>query len=102
MRRPSGRILEQTNGPNLAVGTQVEPMQRAAGHTDQVARFHFNGQDRRVLRMNVEYAASCNDESDFVLIVPMLAAEFRKHRIEVRGLRIDVDDVRGDVTADAL
>src|SRR5215471_3737834 len=47
----------------------------------------------------MEEAASLNDEAHFILVVPMLAAELRQHRIEVRRLRRHADHVRRDVSA---
>src|SRR5215467_14640414 len=47
----------------------------------------------------MEEAASLNDEAHFILVVPMLAAELRQHRIEVRRLRRHADHVRRNVPA---
>jgi len=40
-----------------------------------------------------------DDEPYLVLVVPVLGAELREHRLEVGGRRRDVDDVGRDVAA---
>src|SRR5215470_3271450 len=51
--------------------------------------------------MNMKYAATGNDEADFVFIMPVLAIESRQHGFKVRSLGTNVNHVRGDI-ADAL
>ena len=57
---------------------------------------------RLARRMDVEQPASFDDEAHFVLVVPVLAAELREHRVEVRRLGLDVDHVGVDVAAARL
>src|SRR5215207_5243013 len=70
LRRPAGRVLEQTDGADPPVRTEVEPMVRAFRHANEIAGFDLDGEHRTLRRMNVEQAASFDDESDFVLVVP--------------------------------
>src|SRR6185312_4885050 len=72
VRRPAGGILEQADGANAPVATEIEPVQRSARHADQVAGLYFQRHDRRSRRMNVKQATPGNDVADFVLVVAML------------------------------
>jgi len=49
-----------------------------------------------------EDAAALEDEAHLVLVVPVLAAELREHRLQVRGLAPHVDHVGRDVAAAGL
>src|SRR4029453_17964835 len=41
VRRPSRRILEEPDRADAAIGAEVEPVVRAAGHSNEVAGFDF-------------------------------------------------------------
>ena len=41
LRRPTRFVLKQTDGPNRAIGAEVEPMLSAFGHIDEIASRHF-------------------------------------------------------------
>ena len=73
MRRPAGRILEQTNRANATVRTEIEPVMRAAGHANQIAGLDLNREDRPLRRMDMKQAAAFDDEADFVFIVPVFS-----------------------------
>src|SRR5215472_1103805 len=51
---PAGSILEQANGLDPAIATEIKPVPGAFGHADQVARFHFDLRDRPGTGVNVE------------------------------------------------
>ena len=88
MRRPAGWVLKQSNRADLPVGAEIEPVQRPARHANEIAGLDFDCENGRIRRMNVEQPAALNDESDFVFVVPVFAAEFRKHDVQVRRLRL--------------
>src|SRR5215472_16175214 len=46
VRGPAGSILEQANGLDPAIATEIKPMPGAFGHADQVAGLHFDHRDR--------------------------------------------------------
>ena len=50
----------------------------------------------------MKQAAALHDESDFVFVMPVFAAELREHGVQVRGLRADVDHIGGHVAAGRL
>src|SRR5215470_5667150 len=54
MRRPACRVFEQTNCADAAVGAEIEPVQEASRHSDQISRYDLNGDDRAVMRVNVK------------------------------------------------
>src|SRR5690242_2806108 len=99
MRRPSRRVLKQTDGANPFVRAEMEPVMRTARHTDQITGFDFDSSDRPVAWMNMKQAAPGDDEAHFVFIVPVLALESRQHRIEPRCLRCNVDYISSHITA---
>ena len=73
---PSRGILKQANRSDLPICAQIEPMPRAAWDANQVSGFHFNRCDgASVTRMNVKHAVTGENESDFIFIMPVLAAE---------------------------
>ena len=101
MRRPPRFVLKQPNRANVAIAAEIEPMPGAARHANQVARFDFDRDDRPAAfaRMDMKQAPAPDDEPYLVLVVPVLGAELREHRLEVGGRRGDVDDVGRDVAA---
>ena len=74
-------------------------MERPGRYADEVSCLDFDGDDRRVLGVNVKDPFPRDDEADFVLVVPVLAAELREHRVEPGRRGRHVDDVGGDVAA---
>src|SRR5215469_11899626 len=58
VRGPAGDILEQTNGLDPAIATEVKPVPRALGHADQVAGLHFDHRDRARAGTNVKQATA--------------------------------------------
>src|SRR6266487_7091256 len=104
MGRPSRLVLEQPDRADVTVPAQVEPVPGAARHTYEVTRFDLDRDDGAApfARVNVKQAAATDDESDLVLVVPMLRAELGEHRVEIGRRGRDVDDVRRDVSAAGL
>src|SRR5436853_5745240 len=99
MRCPARRVLKQADGANLTVRAEVEPVMRAARHTDQITGFDFDGRHWPLSWMNVKQAAPGDDEAHFVFIMPVLALEARQHRIETRRLRSNVNHVDSHIAA---
>src|SRR5262245_40461156 len=99
MRRPARHVLKQPNGPDASISAEIEPVMRAARHTDQITRLNFDRKHWRTWWMNVEQATALDDEADFVFVVPVLAVELVEHDVEVGGVRIDVDHVCRHVPA---
>src|SRR5262245_49920764 len=99
IRRPARRVFEQTNGANAAISAEIEPVEKAGRHSDQVACFDLDGDYGAILRMKVIQTTTFNDEAHLVVVVPVLAVEFGQHLIQALCLRFDVDHVRRDVTA---
>src|SRR5437667_61253 len=92
-RRPAGGILKKTDAADLSVGTKVEPVQRPARNANQVARLHFDSNNRRCLGIHMEKPAPLDDEANLVLLMPMFPAELRKHGVQVWGLCIHVNHI---------
>src|SRR5271154_1473370 len=59
---PAGLVLEPADGADSAVGAKVEPMAGAAGDADHVSSLDLDGNDIAIQRMDVEDAASGDDE----------------------------------------
>src|SRR5262249_25290546 len=97
MGRPSRGILEQPNSADTTVRAKIEPVGRAFRDANHIAGFHFDGEYRTRVRMNMKQAAALHDQTHLVFIVPMLRIESREHRFEPRRLGIDVDDVGRDI-----
>src|SRR5262249_11210806 len=57
---------------------------------------------RQPRRVNVKQPAALDNQPDLVLVVPVLAAELRQHGLEARCVRVDVDDVSGNIAAAGL
>src|SRR5580704_10580877 len=95
VRSPAGTVLEQTDRPNAAVTAQIEPVQRAARHANQVAGFHFESDNGATLRMDMEKSPPCDDIAHFIFVVAMLDVEFRQRRVEPGRIGMDVDHVSG-------
>src|SRR5262245_56235866 len=74
-------------------------MQRAARNANQVAGLNFDSDNGRSLGIHMKEAAALDDETDLVFIMPVLAAEFREHRVKIWSLGIDVDHVRCHISA---
>src|SRR6185503_17415927 len=102
VRRPACCVLKQTNRPDATIGAEIEPVERAAGHTDQIACFDFDAEHGSACRVNVKKTVTGNDESHFVLVVPVLAIKLRQHCIETRCGGTDVDHVGSYVTSALL
>src|SRR4051812_12689144 len=66
---PAGDVLEETDGPDLPLGAEVEPVPGAARHPDQVARLHLQRHHCALPGVDVEHAAAADDEADLVLVV---------------------------------
>src|SRR5262245_25262340 len=75
MRRPPRHVLEQPNRADATLAAQVEPMMRSAWNADQISRCHLEREHRLAGRMNMKDAPPVDDETYFVLVVPVLAAE---------------------------
>src|SRR5262245_19022519 len=99
IRRPARRVFEQTNGPDAAIGAEIEPVQKASRHSDQVARFDLDGDYGAILRVEVKQPSALDDETHLVVVGPVLAVEFGQHLVQALCLRFNVDHVRRDVTA---
>src|SRR5688500_5859648 len=53
--RPPGGVLEEPDGPDVALGAEVEPVPRPAGHADQVPGLHLQRDHGTLRRMDVEH-----------------------------------------------
>ena len=74
-------------------------MVRAARDADKIAGFDFDRENRSGPRMDVEEPAPFDDETHFIFIVEVLAAELCEHHVQVRRVRLHVDDIGRDVPA---
>src|SRR5262249_25665434 len=75
---------------------------RTSRDSNQIAGLHFDSDYRRSLRIHMKQAAALNNETHLVFVMPMFAAEFGEHGIQIGSLRADIDDVCGDVSAGRL
>src|SRR6185503_20837250 len=111
---PAGFVLKQTDRTDAMLIAQVEPVERAARNTNQIARGHFNGYyfvslecgdlsplwfllrcageitlrqvaygksaDRSAhSKVNMKDSPAGDDESNFILVVPVFFIEFCEH-----------------------
>src|SRR5690242_17946237 len=82
VRRPAGRVLKQTNRTDATIGAEIEPVQGAAWHANQIAGFDFDRQHWSSRRVNVKKPVAGNNEAHFVFVVPVFAIELREHCVE--------------------
>src|SRR5215471_9263262 len=68
MRRPAGRILEESDRANSALAAQIEPVARSARDADQVPGPNLDRENASIRRMDVEEAPPFDDEADLVLV----------------------------------
>jgi len=99
VRRPAGHVLEQANRADATIGAEVEPVQGASRHANQIAGFDFNRQHRAGGRVDMKESVTRDDETHFILIVPVFPIELLQHRVETGGVGIDVNHVGGNVAA---
>src|SRR5271168_5062976 len=102
VRGPAGNILKQTDRANAAITAQIEPMQRAARNTNQIASLDLERDYGTIRRMDMEQSTPGDDVTHLVFIVAMLDVELREHGVEARGIGMYVDDVGGHVSATAF
>src|SRR4029450_7682887 len=81
---------------------EIEPVMRAARYANEVARLDLERENGLALGMDVEEAAALDDEGHLVLVVQVLAREALEHGVEVRRLRLHVDDIGNNVAAARL
>src|SRR6266850_5278612 len=81
VRRPASRVLKQSDGANSPIAAKIKPVQSSSWHANQITGFHFDRDDRPTCRMDVEQSASRNNVADFILVVPVLDVELRKHSV---------------------
>ena len=79
------RSAQRSNQWCVPCGTRIE-----------IAGLDFDREHRAALRVDVEQPAPFDDEAHFVLVVPVLAAELREHRVEVR--RVGLTSMTSAVT----
>jgi len=99
MGSPARDIFEEPNAADAAVVAQVEPMLHATWDIDHVPAFNGDAEDRSVFRMEVKDSSTFHGESHLIFGMRVLLVEFLEHGIEVGGVRMDVDDVGGDIAA---
>src|SRR5260370_21106444 len=99
MWRPPGLVLEQPDRANAAISAQIEPVQRPARNANQVPGFDLDRNNLALLRVDMEQASSRDDVANLVLVVRMLDVKFCEHCIQPRSVGVDVDPMRGGVTA---
>src|SRR5215469_18263656 len=102
MGRPARLVLEQTNRPNRPVSAKIKPMPGPSGHANQVSGFYLDCGKRALPGMNVKQSPATKGKAHFVLLVPMFAAEFRQHGIQVRCRGTHINHVGSDVTSPLL
>ena len=99
VRRPARLILEQTNRRGCDGRRRDRTSGACPSARESDRPLHFDREHRAAGRMDVEQPAPFDDETDFVLVVPVLAAEFVQHGVEIRRVGLDVDHVGRDVAA---
>src|ERR1044072_9374188 len=99
MRRPARCILKQANCADASIGAQIEPVQRATWDTNQIAGFDFDTEHGPRFSVNMKKSVTGDGESDFVLVVPVLAIKLRQYRVEPGCFRTDVDHISSHVAA---
>ena len=90
---PSRDILEESNATDPTIVAEIEPVLHSTRDIDHVSTFDRDAKDRAVLGMEMKDPFALDGESDLVLRMGVLLVELRKHRIEVRSVGIDVDDI---------
>src|SRR5580693_1358639 len=94
VRHPAGLILEQTDSANAPVSAKIEPVQRASRYANQIACFHFDGNNSTLLRVNMKQPAPSDDVAHFVFVMGMLDVELREHRVQPGRIRINIYHIR--------
>ena len=90
---PSRDILEESDAADPSIVAEIEPMLHSTRHIDHVATFDRDAKDRAALGMEMKDPFALDGESDLILRMGVLLVELREHRIEVRSVGIDVDDI---------
>ena len=93
LRSPARDILEEPDAADPAIVAEIEPMLHSTRDIDHVSTFDRDAKDRAVLGMEMKDPFALDSESDLVLRMGVLLVELREHRIEVRSVGIDVDDI---------
>lgn len=93
LRSPARDILEESDAANPSIVAEIEPMLHSTRDIDHVSTFNRDAKDRPVLGMEMKDPFALDGESDLVLRMGVLLVELREHRIEVRSVGIDVDDI---------
>jgi len=99
MRSPARDVLEESDASDPAIVAEIKPVFHAAWDVDHVATLDRDAKDWAVVRVQVEDPFAFDRKANLVLRVGVLFVEFREHPIEVRGARIDVDDIGGQEPA---
>src|SRR5215212_1928451 len=99
---PTRCVLKQTDCPDATVCAEIEPVQRAARHANQIAGFDFDCQHWSTRRVNVEYPVTGDGEPHFVFVVPVLAIKLREHVTEPWCCWTNVNHVGRNVAASSL
>jgi hypothetical protein len=97
--RPARHVLKQTDGSNAAIGAEVEPMPGAPRHTNQIAGFHFDGDNRSGLGVNMKESMACDYEAYLVFVMPVFTTKLPEHRFEPRRLGTNIDYISRYITA---
>ena len=90
---PTRDILKESDATDPTIVAEIEPVLHSTRHIDHVSTFDRNAKDRTVLGMEMKDPLALDGESDFVLRMGVLLVELREHRVKVRGVGIDVDDI---------
>src|SRR5438876_211182 len=70
-RSPAGWVLKKADAADLLIRAEIEPMQDAPRDSNQIPGFHFDGDNRRRLRIHVKEAPALHNESHFVFVMPV-------------------------------
>src|SRR5215831_4876227 len=79
LRRPTGRVLKETNCADAPFLAEIEPMESSARHADEITGFDCDGNHRTLAGANMEKPPALDCEAYFVLIVPVFRAKFVEH-----------------------
>ena len=90
---PTRDILKESDATDPTIVAEIEPVLHSTRHIDHVSTFDRNAKDRAVLGMEMKDPFALDGESDLVLRMGVLLVELREHRVKVRGVGIDVDDI---------
>ena len=93
LRGPARDVLKESDATDPTIIAEIEPVLHPTRDIDHVTTFDRNAKDRTVLGMEMKDPLALDGESDFVLRMGVLLVELREHRIEVRCVGIDVDDI---------